>query len=147
MPPIAGGQELRVRLHVTKGRSTAESIAGAVIAPTVTRAAAPAVAGLAADDDDAATAGDGNSVFKVSATTVRAGNNVEIKILAPRNGMRISLVDLQSHEVAGVQTNGQSDVVTLRAPWVAAPTRYIVEADFTDGFGQESIVEPITIVP
>ena len=147
VPPIGGGQELRVRLHVTKGRSTAESVAGAVIAPTVARAAVPAAAGLAAADDDAAAAGDANSVFKITSTTVHAGNNVEVKILAPRNGMRISLMDLQSHEVAGVQTDGQSDVVTLRAPSVGAPTRYVVEADFTDGFGQESIVEPITIVP
>jgi hypothetical protein len=147
VPPIGGGQELRVRLHVTKGRSTAESVAGAVIAPTVARAAVPAAAGLAAADDDPAAAGDANSVFKITSTTVHAGNNVEVKILAPRSGMRISLMDLQSHEVAGVQTDGQSDVVTLRAPSVGAPTRYVVEADFTDGFGQESIVEPITIVP
>jgi len=41
----------------------------------------------------------------------------------------------------------EADVVTLVAPAVTIPTRYTVVATFTDGFGEESVVAPVTVVP
>jgi hypothetical protein len=61
--------------------------------------------------------------------------------------MRIALDDGQSREVAGMLAGAEADVVTLRAPAVTVPTRYTVVASFTDGFGEESIVQPVTVTP
>ena len=78
---------------------------------------------------------------------MRSGNPIKIRILSPRNGMRFSLTDSQSHELAHLDAGTDADVVTLPAPAVSVPTRYVVVASFTDGFGQESIVQPVTILP
>ena len=45
-----------------------------------------------------------------------------------------------------MNVGAEADVVTLRAPAVTVPTRYTV-VGFTDGFGQESVVQPVTIPP
>ncbi|HEU5478701.1 MAG TPA: hypothetical protein VFU90_02660, partial [Candidatus Tumulicola sp.] len=81
------------------------------------------------------------------AARVKSGGAVHVKILSPRNGMRIALTDTQSHEVTGLDVGDDATTVTLKAPAVTLPTRYTVVASFTDGFGQESIVEPITVTP
>ena len=61
--------------------------------------------------------------------------------------MRVSLTDGGSHPVAIVDAGRDSEIVTLVAPHVSVTTRYTVVANFTDGFGQESVVAPVTIVP
>jgi hypothetical protein len=61
--------------------------------------------------------------------------------------MRISLTDTQSREVTGVDVGSDASTITLRAPTVTMATRFIVVDSFTDGFGQESIVQPITVRP
>ncbi|HVN68615.1 MAG TPA: hypothetical protein VMU38_03050 [Candidatus Binatia bacterium] len=152
VPPFANPGELRVLLHVTKGNSTAQSMAGIVVAAAHAPAAAPAAAAPAilSDDDPASAAtmsSDANGTFELAAKTVRSGGSIAVKIISPRNGMRIALVDLQSHEVQGVDVGASDDVVTLHAPTVQAATRYVVQASFTDGFGQESVVAPVTVVP
>lgn len=149
MPPVPDSREMRVVLHVTKGNSTAQSMAGVL----VTNGLNPAPAGraAAAGDDDpamaAATGSDANGTFEVTERTVRSGNPISVRILSPRNGMRIALTDAQSHEVTGTNVGADADVVTLRAPSVLAPSQYTVVATFTDSFGQESIIQPVTIVP
>ncbi len=152
VPPVAPGSELRVLLHVTKKGTTAQSVAGLVVGGAAAHAA-PAVASpqvVADDDPNAAPANasaDANGTFVVVTKAVQSGGSIQVKILSPRNGMRISLMDLQSHEVTGVDAGTAADVVTLRAPTVSVATRYIVEASFTDGFGQETIVAPVTVQP
>jgi hypothetical protein len=78
---------------------------------------------------------------------VHSGDPIRIRIISPRNGMRIALNDAQSHEVQGQDVGAQADVITLQAPRVSVATRYTVVATFTDGFGQESVVQPVTILP
>ena len=78
---------------------------------------------------------------------VASGAPIHVKILSPRNGMRISLNDTQSNEVTGVNVGADAETITLKAPTVSLATRYTVVASFTDGFGQESVVEPVTVVP
>jgi hypothetical protein len=145
IPPVPDTREMRVVLHVTKGSSTAQSMAGVL----VTNGLNPAPA--AASDDDpgmaAVPGSDANGTFEVVERTVRSGNPISVRILSPRNGMRIALTDAQSHEVTGTDVGAEADVVTLRAPSVLAPTQYTVVATFTDSFGQESIIQPVTIVP
>jgi hypothetical protein len=149
VPQAPSARALRVLLHVTKGNSSAQSIAGIVVADS---AKAPALNGVqvAGDDDPsaaAATDAGANGTFEVLTRTVRGGQAIRVHILSPRNGMRVALTDPQSHEVAGTDVGAEADVVTLRAPSVAVATRYTVVATFTDGFGQESIVQPVTILP
>ena len=150
VPRISG--EMRVLLHVANGRSAAESVAGLVVADTTaaapsTDSAAPAVAG----DDDSGSAIDvssnANGTFEVVERAVKSGNPIHVRIVSPRNGMRISLDDMQSHEVTGTDVGADDDSVSLRAPSVNVATHYTVVATFTDGFGQESIVQPVTILP
>jgi hypothetical protein len=151
IPPLAAGG-LRVVLHVNKGATSAESVAGLVLTRSsnaATVAAVPAVQ-VAGDDDPnapAASSSDENGTFEVLAKEVRSGAPIQVKILSPRNGMRISLMDMQSHEISGVDVGADADVVTLKAPSVSVATRYVIQANFTDGFGQESVVEPITVDP
>jgi hypothetical protein len=152
VPPVSRSQEMRVMLRVTKGRSAAQSVAGLLVVPASSRPAAAAAAPQIAGDDDPGTGSaiagsDANGTFEVATATVKSGGTIRVHVLSPRNGMRIALTDGQSHEVTGVDVAADADVITLQAPAVTAPTRYTVVASFTDGFGQESIVEPVTVVP
>jgi hypothetical protein len=149
IPPVADGREMHVLLHVTKGSSTAQSAAGILIGDA-TKPASSGPPQIAGDDDPylaAATSSDANGTFEVRTRTVRSGEPISIRILSPRNGMRVALNDAQSHEVVGTNVGADADAVTLRAPSVSLATRYTVVASFTDGFGQESIVQPVTILP
>ena len=52
------------------------------------------------------------------------------------------------HSSAAVETESNPMYVkNTMAPPVTMPTRYTVVASFTDGFGQESVVQPVTVVP
>jgi hypothetical protein len=150
VPPLGNGREMRVLLHVVKGRSAAESTAGLVIASSSNVALNDAAqvdgddsSGVAAGVDDSGA----NGTFALAVRRVHSGQPISVRILSPRNGMRISLTDPQSGEVSGVDVGAQSETVTLQAPAVSQPTHYTVVANFTDGFGQESVVEPITVFP
>ncbi len=151
VPPVTSSQEMRVLLRVTKGHSAAESVAGLVVLPAL----APASAGVSApasqiagdDDPTSAASSDANGTFALAAATVKSGDTIRVRILSPRNGMRVALTDGQSHEITGVSVGADADVITLKAPAVTVPTRYTVVASFTDGFGQESVVAPVTVVP
>lgn len=150
IPPVGAAGGLRVVLHVSKGGTKAESVAGLVLDVAPKLAATSAAPQIAGDDDPAvpaAASSDENGTFDVLTKEVRSGGTIEVKILSPRNAMRIALMDMQSHEVAGVDLGADADVVTLRAPVVSVATRYIVQANFTDGFGQESVVQPIVVDP
>ena len=151
VPPLAGTHEMRVVVHVTKGGSAAESSAGFIVAvapPAAAVAAVPA-AQIAGDDGSAqvssAEAG-ANGTFQVTTPVVLSGGSIHVQILSPRNDMRISLNDA-THEVTGRIVGSDATTVTLVAPTVKVPTRFTVMANFADGFGQESIVEPITVRP
>lgn len=153
VPPVGDGKELHVLLHVTKGSSTAQSVAGVLVSSPVKASLATSnVSSLAGDNDPNLPSitndgSDANGTFAVVEREVHSGSPIDVKILSPRNGMRISLMDGQSREVTGTDAGVDGGVVTLRAPAVTAATRYTVVATFTDGFGQESVVQPITVLP
>jgi hypothetical protein len=106
--------------------------------------------GLAARDDGsapAAAASDVNGTFEVLDRTVKSGGTIRVHMLSPRNGLHLALMDGQSHEVSAVELGADADLVTLPAPVVTAPTTFTVVASFADGFGQESVVQAITVTP
>jgi hypothetical protein len=148
VPPVPNSRELRVLVHVTRGRTVAQSMAGLLVAnqAPVTQAVAPQIVG---DDQPNAppVTSDANGTFQVLDATVKSGGTITVRILSPRNGMRLSLTDGQSHEVAAVDVGADAADVTLRAPVVYVPTRYTVIATFTDGFGEETVVAPVTVTP
>ncbi len=149
VPPVRESGEMRVMLHVTKGATAAQSMAGLVVAGAQTP---EAVSGqIVADDETTAPAGNadaaGNGTFELEASTVKSGGAIHVKILSPRNGMHLALQDDQSREVSATDVGATATDVTLRAPVVYVPTKYTVVATFTDGFGQESVVEPVTVTP
>jgi hypothetical protein len=152
VPPVTVSQQMKILLHVTKGRSAAQSVAGLLVVPAAasrTLNAAPQIV----SDDDPGTGSTGapdsgaNGTFALASPTVKSGATIHIQVLSPRNGMRIAVTDAQSREVSGLNVGSDSTEVTLTAPTVTVPTRYTVVASFTDGFGQESVVEPLTVVP
>jgi FtsP/CotA-like multicopper oxidase with cupredoxin domain len=148
VPNLPGQRELRVLLHVTRGRSTAESSAGLIVGsaqPDPNAQPTPAVAGD--NQMDSAADGYANGTFQVASPTVPSGGTIHVQIISPRNGMRLSLTDTQSNEVTAVDVGTDQQTVSLRAPQVRVATRYTVVASFTDGFGQESIVQPVTVTP
>lgn len=149
LPAFPTKRELHVLLHVTQGRSSAESSAGLIVLPTAMSTAAgsqPAVP-VAGDDPDSAADNYANGTFQVLTPTVSSGGTIRIEIISPRNAMRISLADSQSHELTGINVGADQQTVTLRAPSVKLATRYTIVASFTDGFGQESIVQPVAVTP
>jgi hypothetical protein len=152
VPYFSGTREMRVLVHVARGQTSAQSTAGLVVADLAGRPAS-ADTQVVGDDESGSgsiadgSAGSANGTFAVLTPQVRSGNPIKIRILSPRNGMRFSLADSQSHEIAHLDAGTDADVVTLPAPAVSVPTRYVVVASFTDGFGQESIVQPVTILP
>ncbi len=152
IPPVAGNREMRVLLHVTKGRGYAESSAGLVVAGTspITPSGnddLPLVAGSDGTGALSAAGEPANGTFSLARMRVRSGDAIDVRILSPRNAMRIALIDPQSHEVSAVNVGSDAEVVPLRAPAVRVPSRYTVVATFTDGFGEETVVEPLTIAP
>jgi hypothetical protein len=152
LPPVSTNHEMRVLLHVHRGRAFAESSAGLVVAgaPAPRSASNDGMPLLAGSDGASAisTPDDrANGTFAVARTRVRSGDAIDVRILSPRNAMRIALADPQSREVASADAGADAETVTLRAPSVTVPSRYTVVATFTDGFGAETIVEPITIAP
>ena len=148
IPALPGERELRVLLHVTRGSSTAESSAGIVVlAPAPPASVQPAPQVVGDNQVDSAADGYANGTFQVLSPTISSGGTIRVQILSPRNGMRISLTDTQSNEVTGVNVGTDQQTVSLRAPEVRVATRYTVVASFTDGFGQESVVQPVTIAP
>jgi hypothetical protein len=144
VPAVSSLRDMRVVLHVSRGRSVAQTMAGLAVAPPATRAdtSSPIVG-----DDETAPAANENGTFEILTPTVNSGGTIRVHIISPRNGMRIALTDAQSHEVTGLNVGAEADVVTLRAPAVTVPTRYTVVASFTDGFGEESVVQPVTVAP
>ncbi|MGA8575028.1 MAG: hypothetical protein WB609_04975 [Candidatus Cybelea sp.] len=148
IPHAPSLREMRVVLHVDKGHTTAQSMAGLVVASAAAPAfAAPQIVGDNDPTAPAASSSDANETFEVLESTVKSGGSIHVRILSPRNGMRIALTDGQSHEVSGIDVGAETDALTLRAPVVWAATRYTVVASFTDGFGQESVVAPVTVEP
>lgn len=155
IPSTPNLREMRVLLHVTKGRSAAQSMAGLVVAnaPSAVTANEPSqtAGGQVAGDDNpnaVAPAGtDENGTFEVLNRTVKSGAPIQVRIISPRNGMQLALDDMQSHQITAIQVGDDADVVTLKAPTVTVATRYTVVATFVDGFGQESIVQPVTVEP
>ncbi|HEY6326358.1 MAG TPA: hypothetical protein VIW73_07605, partial [Candidatus Cybelea sp.] len=151
VPAVPSLREMRVLVHVKRGRSIAQSMAGLAVASPARRAdASPGVA-IAGDDETGTGATNAspneNGTFEVLTPTVRSGGTIRVRIISPRNGMRIALNDSQSREVTGLNAGAAADVVTLQAPAVTIPSRYTVVASFTDGFGQESVVQPVTVAP
>jgi hypothetical protein len=149
VPYFSGVREMRVLVHVARGQTSAQSTAGLVVADLARQPASGDTQVVADDEAGSGSIADGsaNGTFAVLTTRVRGGDPIKIRILSPRNGMRFSLTDSQSHELAHLDAGTDADVVTLPAPAVSVPTRYVVIASFTDGFGQESIVQPVTILP
>lgn len=143
IPPVSSSREMRVLVHVTRGRTAAQSMAGLVVASQ------PLPAEPAISQSDAATpaSSDENGTFQLRDATVKSGASIHVHILSPRNGMRISLTDEQSHEVTSLDVGADATDITLLAPVVYVPTRYTVVATFTDGFGQETVVQPVTVAP
>jgi hypothetical protein len=133
VPPVTSLHEMRVLLHVSRGRMIAQAMAGLAVAT-----GSPSPGPVPSDQ---------NGVFTPLESTVQSGGIIHLRILAPHSGMTIALMDPQSHEVATVDAGGQSDVVTLRAPTVTLATAYTLVASFSDGYGQESVIAPITILP
>jgi hypothetical protein len=149
VPYFSGVREMRVLVHVARGQTSAQSAAGLVVADLMRQPASGDTQVVGDDESGSGSIADGsaNGTFAVLTPHVRSGNPIKIRILSPRNGMRFSLADSQSHEIAHLDAGTDADVVTLPAPAVSVPTRYVVVASFTDGFGQESIVQPVTILP
>jgi len=150
VPPLSGSNVLHVLLHVTRGGSTAESMAGIAIAGQHESVTAPAAAAIAGDDESAiapAAPDAANGTFEVLTPTVHSGGVIRVHVLSPRNAMHVALEDEQSHEITAIDVGTGADVVTLNAPTVPVPTRYTVVASFSDGFGQESVVSPVTVLP
>jgi len=149
IPPLKSLGEMRVVLHVTKGRTAAESMAG--LAVLADQDSAIGASSPIAGDDNPASSGaanaDENGTFEVLTPNVQSGGSIRVRIISPRSGMRVALTDLQSHEISGVDIGPETSAVSLRAPVVTEATRYTVVASFTDGFGQESVVAPVTISP
>ncbi|HVR46018.1 MAG TPA: hypothetical protein VMT95_05225 [Candidatus Binatia bacterium] len=151
VPAVPTLREMRVLVHVNRGRSIAQSMAGLAVAAPAARADANAGTAIAGDDETGAGASSAsaneNGTFELLTPTVKSGGTIRVRIISPRDGMRISLMDSQSREVTGLTLGAEADVITLQAPAVAIPTRYTVVAGFTDGFGQESVVQPVTVTP
>ncbi len=149
VPYFSGVREMRVLVHVTRGSTSAQSTAGMVVADLAGRPMSGDSQVVGDDESGSGSIANGpaNGTFAVLTPEVKSGNPIKIRILSPRNGLRVSLADSQSREIAHLDVGTDADVVALPAPAVSVPTRYVVVASFTDGFGQENIVQPVMILP
>ena len=139
VPLFDRDRELRVLLHVRRGKSVAQSSAGLIV-----------LASKDAITDDPASSKDSgaeNGIFSIASTRVRSGGALRVRVLTPRDGLRIALTDTASNEINGIEVGLDQDQVYLRAPNVQVAGRYVVVASFRDGFGQESVVAPIVVTP
>jgi hypothetical protein len=149
VPYFSGVREMRVLVHVTRGQTSAQSTAGLVVADLTGRPVSGDSQVVGDDEAGSGSIANGpqNGTFALLTPEVKSGNPIKIRILSPRNGLRVSLADGQSREIAHLDVGTDADIVELPAPAVSVPTRYVVIASFTDGFGQENIVQPVMILP
>ncbi|MFY9718664.1 MAG: hypothetical protein WAK16_03385 [Candidatus Cybelea sp.] len=148
VPPGPSFREMRVLVRVRRGHTIAQSMAGLVVADMPSTAGSVIqVAGDNETETGAVVQGAENGTFQVLTPRVRSGSPIRVRIISPRNNMRVALTDTQSREVTHLDAGADADVVTLRAPLVGVATRYVVVVSFNDGFGQESIVQPVTVFP
>ena len=139
VPMVSDRREMHVLLHVTKGSSVAQSMAGILVEnsrPSRGHVREPS-----------AGAADANGVFDVRTPIVMSGGSILLRVLSPRNGMRISLTDAHSHEIGATDVGAGAHIVTLRAPREPKATRLTVVARFIDALGEENVVRPLTILP
>jgi hypothetical protein len=61
--------------------------------------------------------------------------------------MQIALINDQGEELQRLDVARGEDRLQLTAPTVNAPTKMVVLATFAHGFGQDSVVAPVTIRP
>jgi hypothetical protein len=88
-----------------------------------------------------------NGVFAIASPKIKSGGAIHMRILSPRNGMVVTLTDMQSKEISTKPIGVDQDTVDIGVPRVSVATRYAVVMNFQDGFGQESVVQPITVTP
>lgn len=143
VPALAGTREMRVVVRVTRRGSSAQSSAGLI----VSSAGFSALSAPPLRTPGAPTPANFSSTFQVETPSVRSGATIRVRIVAPRNGMRLSLTDTQSRQISSVRVGLTQKIVKIRAPEVRLAARFVLVASFTDGFGQETVVQPVTISP
>ncbi len=83
--------------------------------------------------------------FSLSSKTINSGATFAVKILHDERQMHVALMDMTGDEITGADVARGQRTVSLTAPHVPKPDKYLVVATFTDGFGQETVVRPLTI--
>ena len=82
---------MRVVVHVARGQTSAQSTAGLVVADLAGRPASADTQVVGDDESGSGSIANGsaNGTFAVLTPQVRSGNPIKIRILSPRNGMRV----------------------------------------------------------
>ncbi|MDQ6932978.1 MAG: hypothetical protein M3160_07360 [Candidatus Eremiobacteraeota bacterium] len=137
VPAFPSNRELRVILRVRQNNSLAQSAIGLML--------------LGRSDDGApkssAPAAFGAGLFEVRPKSVIGGSQIAVKILQQRDNLRFTLLDTQAREIDSRSVARNQRALKMTTPHVSFASRYIVEATFTQGLSEESIVAPITILP
>jgi hypothetical protein len=86
-----------------------------------------------------------HDTFALTSKVVKSGATFPIKILHDEREMHVALMDMTGDEITGVDVAAGQKTISLTAPHVPKPDKYLVVATFTDGYGQETVVRPVTI--
>jgi hypothetical protein len=144
VPQAAAGKDMRVVLHVQRGKAHAESSVGVAVMPsqqTVAQTTTEPTAAPAATAQPAAA-----PTLTLSSQVVSPGDTVTASISGVHSDVRITLMS------SGGATLAQGDAedgtgVTLNAPNVSTPTTFFVVATLTNGVAQQSIVKRLVVTP
>jgi hypothetical protein len=143
-PHVDGVRFLTVVATAQRGGATTQSR----IAVTVTPMQTPAPFANAGEPDGDATIVGPSSVAAISApATVRSGQPIRVDIRGAAAGLELSLIDGTGRERArrDLQTGQRS--VEFSAPLVTKPTRFIFQATYPNGVGNETVVRAIVVTP
>ncbi|GAC1307637.1 MAG: hypothetical protein NVSMB19_20470 [Vulcanimicrobiaceae bacterium] len=141
-PQVETDQDFRVVATAERGRGHDEVTAPVTILHAPAKPAA-APAGPAAAAAALVRTPRGVAPIAVDREQI-AGRAIVVRVDRYEKHLHIALMGATSEEISGVDvTPGESSVV-LTAPDVLAPTRYEIVATYASGFGQETLIRPIS---
>jgi len=131
-----------VRVLRTDPATLAAALAG-VPAPAAPAAAPQAAAAVSSDTMSTVTVADGAPISVASAQL--SGRPIVVRVLHYEPDLRIAVMAASGEEIASSDVAPDEPAVYLPGVPASASDRYSIIATFSRGFGQETIVRPISV--
>jgi hypothetical protein len=143
VPQAAAGQEMRVVLHVQRGKAHAQSAVGISVLPDTQIASAP----TAQPATPASSTPDQAASIVLNSQVVSAGDAVVVRANGTRGDVKITVTNSSGATVEQGNISDAGGAISITAPDVSAVTTFFVVGTFSNGVSQQSIVRRLVVTP